>query len=241
MLMSQYNPWPLGKLPKEFQRPEPERIRGMGYKWEDPRDIVDIFEKKVAEFAGSNYAVVTDSCSHAIFLALKCPPDPILEIGCQKLHAIVTIPSHTYISVPQQLEHAGCIVKYDNRKWRGAYQLKHSHIWDASLRWTKGMYIKDSLMCLSFQIKKRIPIGRGGMILCNKKEEYEWLKLASHDGRDLFLPYDHPDHIKMNGWHYYMTPEDAARGIILMDSTPEVNEDQGGWENYPDLTWLQRK
>jgi len=25
----------------------------------------------------------------------------------------------------------------------------------------------------------------------------------------------------------YMTPEDAARGIILMDNTPQLNEDTG--------------
>ena len=77
------------------------------------------------------------------------------------------------------------------------------------------------------------------MILCDKKEEYEWLKLASYDGRDLNTPYDSPGHVKMEGWHYYMTPEDAARGIILMDQTPRVNEDQGGWENYPDIGILQ--
>jgi hypothetical protein len=33
-----------------------------------------------------------------------------------------------------------------------------------------------------------------------------------------------------------MTPEDAARGILLMDSTPEVNSDIANWENYPDLS-----
>jgi hypothetical protein len=38
------------------------------------------------------------------------------------------------------------------------------------------------------------------------------------------------------GWHYYMTPEDAARGIILMDQTPEINDDIASWENYPDLS-----
>ena len=79
------------------------------------------------------------------------------------------------------------------------------------------------------------------MILCDKKEEYDWLKLASYDGRDLNTPYDSEGHVKMNGWHYYMTPEDAARGLILMNRIPKVNKDIGGWENYPDLTWLQHK
>ena len=41
-----YNSWPLGKLPPEFQRLEPQLIRSEGYDWDDPRDIVKIFERK---------------------------------------------------------------------------------------------------------------------------------------------------------------------------------------------------
>jgi hypothetical protein len=33
-----------------------------------------------------------------------------------------------------------------------------------------------------------------------------------------------------------MTPEDAARGILLMDNTPEFNDDIASWENYPDVS-----
>ena len=223
-----YNPWPLGELPEKFRRPEPEQIRAMGYEWDDPRDIVDIFERKVAEFAGSKYAVAVDSCSHAIFLSLELSKEWVWWDD-------IWIPRHTYISVPQQIKQAGFNPLYEDVEWQGIYQLYPSPIFDAALRWTEGMYIKDSLMCLSFQIKKRIPIGRGGMILCDDKEEYDWFKLARHDGRDLDTPYDSKDHVKMNGWHFYMTPEDAARGIILMDNTPKVNEDQGGWQNYPPL------
>ena len=237
-----YNPWPLGQIPKELQRQEPYLIREMGYEWEDPRDIVDIFEKKVAEFAGSKYAVAVDSCSHAIYLALKCirAVERMTFGGGTFLFPInlltIIIPRNTYISVLQQMKYAGFdFFKLKKIKWEGIYQIKPTRVWDAALRWTEGMYIKDSLMCLSFQIKKRIPIGRGGMILCDSKKEYEWLKLARHDGRDLNTPYDDPNHVKMQGWHYYMTPEDAARGIILMDNTPKVNKDQGGWQNYPPL------
>lgn len=222
-----YNSWPLGKLPKEFQRPEPEQIRAMGYEWDDPRDIIDIFEKKVAKFAGSNYAVATDSCTHALFLSL---------VACEHIvNSGYIVPRNTYISVLQTVNRISHNVKTEKIKWYGIYRIKPTRVWDAALRWTEGMYIRDSLMCLSFQIKKRIPIGRGGMILCDNKKEYEWLKLASYDGRDLNTPYDSPGHVKINGWHYYMTPEDAARGIILMDKTPKINEDQGGWENYPPL------
>ena len=71
MVSNHYNPWPLGQLSLEMQRPEPERIKQLGYKWDDPRDIVDIFEQKLADYANSRFAVVTDACTNAMFLSLK--------------------------------------------------------------------------------------------------------------------------------------------------------------------------
>ena len=65
--MNKFNSWPSGKLPKEFQRPELDYIKTQGYEWNDPRDVVDIFERKVAEFAGSKYAVSVDCCTHGVF------------------------------------------------------------------------------------------------------------------------------------------------------------------------------
>jgi len=228
--MTVYNSWPLGKLPKEFQRNEPELIR-KDYPWNDPREIVGIFEKKVAKFAGSKYAVSVDCCTNAIFLSLKY----LLTFGEVDLHSRVYIPRHTYCSVFMQLQHLKFNVILGDKEWKGAYQLYPTRVVDAAVRWTRGMYIPESLMCLSFQIKKRVPIGKGGMILTDDPKAYRWLKLASYDGRDLDTPYDSPGHVQMMGYHMYMTPEDAARGIWLMDRVPAVNEDQGGWQNYPDL------
>lgn len=222
-----YNSWPLGSIPKEMQRPEPEQLRRLGYKWDDPRDIVGIFEAKVAAWAGSKYAVAVDCCSNGLFLCLE-------YLRLQQFP--ITIPAHTYVSVPMQIRRAGYFCKFEHIEWSGAYQLKPLPVWDAAVRWTRGMYIPGNLMVLSFQIKKRVPIGRGGMVLTDDRTAYKWLKLASYDGRDLSTPYDSPLHVQQFGWHYYMTPEDAARGIILMDQVPDENPDQGGWQNYPKLT-----
>jgi dTDP-4-amino-4,6-dideoxygalactose transaminase len=234
-----YNSWPLGKLPKEFQRPEPELIRELGYEWDDPRDIVDIFERKVAKWAGSEYAIATDCCSNAIFLCLQYYKT--FHWWEDDFVPQVKIPKRTYISVPMQIIHAGFKVVFDDREWSGIYRLEPTNIWDAAVRWTKDMYIPNSLMCLSFQIKKKVPIGRGGMILTDNKLAHTWLKLASYDGRDLTTPYTEKDHFKMIGWHTYMTPEDAARGIILMDQIPEINPDWGGDINYIDTSKIIKK
>jgi dTDP-4-amino-4,6-dideoxygalactose transaminase len=222
-----YNSWPLGKLPLEWQRPEPARLKELGYHWDDPRDIVTMFEEKLAQYSGSKYAVVTDCCSHALFLSLKC-------LGAK---GTITIPSRTYVSVPMQIVHAGCSVAFEDLDWTGIYQLKDLPIYDGAVRFTEGMYVGgDALQILSFQIKKRLPIGKGGCILTNSAEHYRWLKLASYDGRDLNTPYMSPEHVSQMGWHYYMTPEDAARGIILMDQLPAENPDTGGANNYFDLS-----
>lgn len=230
----QYNSWPLGKLPKEFQRQEPYLIRKMGYEWDDPRDIVDIFEKKVAKWAGAKYAIATDCCTNAIFLCLQYYK--FMHWWEDDFPPTITIPRRTYISVPMQIIHSGLRIAYDDREWSGCYQLLPTNIWDSAVRWTKDMYITNSLMCLSFQIKKKVPIGRGGMILTDSRVAYEWLKLASYDGRDLSTPYTTTGHFKMIGWHMYMSPEDAARGIWLMDQISDVNDDWGADTNYIDVS-----
>jgi dTDP-4-amino-4,6-dideoxygalactose transaminase len=158
-----YNPWPLGHIPENSQRPDLNLVKAAGYEFNDPRDLIDIFEAKVAKFAGSNYAVAVDCCSHGLFLCLKY----LKAIGT------VTIPKQTYISVPMQIMHAGCEVTFENLEWNGMYQLKPYPIFDSAVRWNKGMY-SGGFQVLSFQIKKRIPIGKGGMILTNDPLAAEW-------------------------------------------------------------------
>ena len=220
-----YNVWPIGKLPKEWQRPELDDLEKHGYQISDPRDAIDIFEKKLANFAGSKYAVAVDCCSNGLFLALKY----------FRATGVVSIPSRTYVSVPMQIIHAGCQVHFEDYEWSGVYQLQPYPIIDGAVRFTKDMYVSGTLHVVSFQIKKRLPIGRGGVILTDSEQAYKWLKKASYDGRDLKKPYTDDD-FEMIGYHMYMTPEDAARGILLMDQLPEVNEDTGCSINYSDLS-----
>lgn len=219
--------WPVDKLPKKWQRPELDQLKEEGYYWEDPRDAIDIFEAKVARFAGSKYAVAIDCCSHGLFLCMK-------YLKCKDT---ITIPKNTYVSPPMQIIHAGCKVKFEDLEWSGIYQLKPYPIWDGAVRWQKDMFVggDDTLQVVSFQVKKRIPIGKGGIIMTNNKKAYEWFKYASYDGRDLTKQYLDDD-FKMIGYHFYMTPEDAARGILLMDQIPEFNEDTGSSKTYTDLS-----
>lgn len=219
-----FNVWPLGHIPLILQRSELEHLRLAGYQWQDPYDIVSMFEHKVAEFAGAKHGIAVDCCSHGIFLCLKY----------LNATGTITVPSHTYVSVPMQIQHAGCRVRFEMMTWSGKYRLDPFPIWDAAVRWHQGMYENGFHVC-SFQIKKRIPIGRGGMILTDDDAAARWLRMARHDGRDM-MQYYCDDDFAINGWHYYMTPEDAARGILLMDAIPGSYPDSATDKSYVDLS-----
>jgi len=199
----------------------------------DAWGVVDIFEKRIAEYAGSKYAVSVDCCTNALFLCLK-----YLK-GTGK----ITIPSRTWISVPCSIKHAGCEVEFEDVEWSGMYQLKPYPIWDGAVRMKKGMYQPGTYHCLSFHIRKHIPIGRGGMILTDNKEAYDWFRTVRYCGRTMsddsvnYLLYK-DDPISDIGWNMYMTPEQAARGLELFEKINEDNIDQESSGTCKDLSKL---
>ena len=64
----------------------------------NPFEIVTWFEEEVAHYTGAKYAIATNSCTNAIFLACKH-----LNVEGKS----VTIPKQTYLSVPQSILQAG--------------------------------------------------------------------------------------------------------------------------------------
>lgn len=190
----------------------------------NPYKIVKMFEEEVADYTGAPYAVSVDSCTSALFLCCK-----YLEV------TDVIIPSKTYLSVPQSIINSGGNVIFDpsTNDWRGIYQLKPYPIYDAAKRFTSGMYIPGTFMCLSFHIKKHLKIGKGGMILTDNKDAVDWFKESRYEGRSEKLY--HEDDIKNIGWNMYMTPQEASHGLSLMQniewSYPDLDENNG----YRDL------
>tara|TARA_R100000008_G_scaffold86799_1_gene81707 strand:+ start:2840 stop:3484 length:645 start_codon:yes stop_codon:yes gene_type:complete len=184
------------------------------YNLSDAWDVVDLFEKKLAEYGGSKYAVAVDNCTDAMFLCLKY----------LNAEGEITLPKRTYVSVPCTVIHAGCQVKFDDIEWSGAYPLRPYPVWDSATRMRRGMYVQDSYYCLSFHRRKHIPIGKGGMILTNDKDAYEWFKLARYEGRHMDRLYKN-DTFDMIGWNMYMPPEQAAEGLELFANISDDNED----------------
>ena len=193
----------------------------------NPYKVVKQFEEEVANYTNAPYAISVDSCTNALFLICK-----YLEVK------EVTIPSKTYLSVPQSIIHAGGDVVFDKREetnnWVGIYQLKPYPVYDAAKRFTSNMYIPGSFMCLSFHIKKHLKIGKGGMILTDNEDAVKWFKQARYEGRNEVLY--HEDDIKMLGWNMYMTPQQASHGLALMQNYPLDVPDLCEHNGYRDLT-----
>lgn len=192
-------------------------------------DNVDFFERLIAEYAGSKYAVAVDSCTNALFMCLKyCQ-----LTGYNVEHHVVTIPKRTYISVPMQVKHAGYEMIFEDIEWSGLYKLSPLPIYDSAQRFTQNMYIKDTLQCLSFHSKKILSIGRGGMILTDDIDAKKWLDRSRYDGRSSIYYNDIDDStVPTIGWHMYMTPEEAVRGVEQFYKIPSHNDDSGCSDDY---------
>lgn len=194
--------------------------------------ITEDFEKALADYTGAPYVITVDNQSNALFLSLMYENVKGQEI---------TIPSRTYPSVPCEIIHAGAKVKFKPVKGKtikGAYQLEPTNVWDSALRFTADMYIPGSHMCISFTGPyKHFKLSKGGAILTDNEEAYFWFKRARYSGRRE-CSY-HEDHFDMLGWNFYMMPELAARGLLLMnqfyyEGNKKPNEDLE--LPYPDLS-----
>lgn len=191
-------------------------------------DFLDMFEQRLCEYTGSPFAVVVDRCTNAIILALK-------YLDVQR----VSIPNHTYLSVPMMCINYGITVEFDNRQWRGHYQLNNSPVYDYAVGFEKNMFVPGQIQCLSFQQKKRLAIGKGGAILLDDQDMYNALRRMRHDGRDsrIHISNDNPDDIII-GYHMNMSPDEAAKGILLLNQLSEEYV-LGSSNDYPDISKLR--
>jgi dTDP-4-amino-4,6-dideoxygalactose transaminase len=195
--------------------------------------ITEDFESKLSDYTGAPFVVALDNCSNALFLALYYEKVKNKDI---------TIPSRTYPSVPCEIIHAGGKVVFEpttEKTIKGPYQLKPTKVWDSALRFTNNMYMPNTHMCVSFTGPyKHLKLGKGGAILTDDYSAYMWFKRARFSGRRECSYHD--DYFDMIGWNFYMMPEIAARGLLLMtqfynmDGSPKQNEDLE--LPYPDLS-----
>tara|TARA_R110000765_G_scaffold374600_2_gene465159 strand:- start:225 stop:821 length:597 start_codon:yes stop_codon:yes gene_type:complete len=187
------------------------------------------FEVEVAKFFGSPYAVAVDCCTHGIELCLRLT-------NTEKIN----VPKRTYISVPFLSNKLGIELEWRDEKWEDYYTLNYDdkRIIDAAVLWERGSYVPNTLMSLSFQFQKHLSLGRGGMILCDNESDAKMLKKMSYDGRLPNIPWREQD-IETMGYHYYMTPETAQKGLDKLKDAIETEPRQWVVTDWPDLTQMK--
>jgi|SaaInl5LU_22_DNA_1037371.scaffolds.fasta_scaffold16972_6 dTDP-4-amino-4,6-dideoxygalactose transaminase len=199
--------------------------------------VTEEFEEKLADYTGARFAVTLDNMSNALFLALYYEHNVM-----NRTEDEITIPNRTYPSVPCEIIHAGLKVNWREVKGKtikGAYQLEGSNVWDSALTFTADMYKPNTHMCVSFTGPyKHFKLSKGGAILTDDYDAYIWFKRARYSGRRE-MSY-HEDNFDMLGWNFYMMPELAARGLLLMGQFYEIGGKKKHNEDlelpYPDLS-----
>lgn len=189
-------------------------------------NIIKEFEGKIAQFYGSKYAVAVDCCTHGVELCLRYNKSDMIYV-----------PKNTYLSIPFLSEKLGIKREWRYEDWVDYYYLTHNII-DAAVLWRHNSYIPDTFMCVSFQFQKHLSLGRGGVILTDNEVAALELKKMSYDGRDPYIPWRDQD-ISSMGYHYYMTPETAQKGIDKLENA--INSVPRKWTiaDWPDLTKMK--
>lgn len=193
-----------------------------------PHKVTADFEAALCEYTGAKHCVVVTSCTMALLLACA---------WWKKKHGrtTISIPRRTYVSVGMSVLHSGNDLAFDDRKWRGAYRLNGTTIWDSARRFHAGMAcVPSEMICVSFHASKILSLEQGGAILHHDDEADTWLRKARFDGRTQGVdPKD--DMIDMLGYHCYVSPSVSAAGLMKLSVLPRWNDDLEN-SDYPDLS-----
>ena len=190
------------------------------------------FEEKIAEYAGSEYAVAMDSCTNAIFMSAR-----YLRKRYMWKQPQIILPKQTYVSVPQMLWHLGYWLHFEDFKWKGLYPIMPLNIVDSACRFTKDMYIPGTYFCLSFHHRKILSTVRGGMVLTDNKDFVDWLRPRIYMGRNKDILYSEDTPI-VDSYNMYMPPETAMLGLKNFEILPEENQDIADNNHYSDISEL---
>ena len=190
-------------------------------------DSIVEFEKQVGVFFGAPYGIAVDCCTHGIELCLRH----------QNLN-YYTVPKRTYISIPYLANKLNIKFDWRDEDWQDYYYLGETNIVDAAVLWKRNSYIPGTFMCVSFQYRKHLSLGRGGIILTDDENSAIMLKKMSYDGRIPDVPW-REQNIDTFGFHYYMTPETAVLGLKKLPAAISTKPKKWTVEDWPDLTQME--
>jgi dTDP-4-amino-4,6-dideoxygalactose transaminase len=197
--------------------------------YSNPFQAILDFEKAICEFTGAPYCVTTDCCTHAIEIAFR-----LRHTG-----GSIKFPARTYLSVPMTMHKLGINYELLDVKWRGGYHFEGSCIYDYARKFELGMYVPNSIQCVSFGMSKPLQIGLGGCILTDDADLYREASRMRYDGRDIFSYSPWPEQRTFQvGYHYYLRPEECVTGLNLLESK-QFTEQLDKHFDYPDCRNIQ--
>lgn len=231
----------------------------------NPFDINREFEAAICEYTGSSYCVLTNSCTMALFLALKW--HEVNKLGRTEWEEMydtpvtVTIPRRTYVSVPMQIKNAGFRLHFEDKDWIGMYPLKPFRIWDSARWFTSGLFDiacktggghSHNYVCCSFHSTKTLGIKRPQFDYDADPQRVHWdieqggCILHNDQEADIWFRkarFDgrtegvapKDDTFDMIGHHCYMSPATARLGLELLKKLPKDNPPLPN-DDYPDLS-----
>lgn len=198
------------------------------------------FEEEFAKYVGAKYAVFVDSGTSALSLAIRA--------RARDYKDFVTIPSLTFVSDAEIVNHAGLEIRYadvnkDTLCVDEQYKNLLSVNFGGNLAKGKAKIIDschriekddvknspDSLWIYSLYATKNISCVHGGMIVLNDEEMHKWFLLARdhaltkstsdrYTGKNPF--YD----VLFPGWRYKGNDMMAAIGLEQLKKLPWITE-----------------
>ena len=188
----------------------------------NPHQVTKDFERAVAAYCGSRYAVAVNSCTAALLLCCAYH-----EVGA------VEIPKITYVGVAQSILNAGGTVRFRDEDWQGQYQLRPYPIVDAARRFCFSMHQPGMFTCISLHVSKICGVDQGGVILHDDAEADPILRKMRFDGRTEGV---HPKNDTFTrGFHCYISPSVAAQALWKLSTLPLWNADLPR-SDYSDLS-----
>ncbi len=188
-----------------------------------------VFEKEFAKYIGAKYAVATNGCTMALYLALK-------KLNLEKTDEVI-VPSLTWSATAAVVIHAGatpvfadidpttwCLdpkdvlkkvtkktklvipVHFAARLAKGFENFPIPVLFDSAHRVEENDY-KKITSCYSFYAVKNMTTIRGGMVVTNNEQEAKWYAQMCHGGltKDTLSRYANRESTDVASFYYEVT------------------------------------
>jgi dTDP-4-amino-4,6-dideoxygalactose transaminase len=199
------------------------------------------FEKAFAEYVGARHAVFVESCTAALFLAIKA-----LGLSGQTFR----VPSFTFTASASEIVHSGNQIEFVDVAKKdlcvhGKFDapLMKIHYGGNYTDAAGTVTVEDSahlirrdqcrdnsnLVCFSLAYNKNITAAEGGMLATNDPKIYDWLIKARFFGINRFgllNSTEHPDwlySVDFLGWKANTSEFHAALGLVQLKKLETIN------------------